>query len=47
MQLESVRRLRESARIRRGKDLRMRMIGTREEVGEELGAKGRPARRNG
>ena len=39
--------MRESARIRRGKELRMRVIGIREEVGKELGAKGRPARQNG
>ena len=47
MQGESVRRSRESARIRRGKELRMRMIGLKKEVGKELGAKGRPAQQNG
>ena len=44
---ESARRSRESVRSRRGKELRMRVIEIREEVGKELGAKGRPVQQNG
>ena len=39
--------MRESAKINRGKELRMRVISIREEVGKELGAKGRPVQQNG